>query len=109
MVKRTAAMLIVLLGVPAIALADDDDKAREEMQRKLNNEVMASPFNAGDVKKAQAYAEEAKKQNVAPVEQPPNYWVPGWTCANMTLYPYYQYGAYRNCVYYHYYYGRYWR
>jgi hypothetical protein len=34
--------------------------------------------------------------------------VPGWTCTNLTTYAYYNYGDYQNCVYYHYYYHRYW-
>ncbi len=98
----------VLLGtlMPGAALAQDD---REAMQRKLNEAVMAAPFDPGDVNKAEAYAEQAKKQNVQPVAQPPTYWAPGWTCANLTTYAYYNYGDYRNCIYYHHYYGRYWR
>ncbi len=87
----------------------DDDKAREEMQKQLNQQVMSSAFNAGDIKKAEAYAEEAKKSGIPPVVQPPTYWAPGWTCANLTSYRHYYYNDYRNCVYYHHYYGRYWR
>jgi hypothetical protein len=99
----------MLMAVSASVMADDADKAREEMQRKLNESVMSSPFNAGDIKKAQAWAEDAKKQGVAPVPQAPSYWRPGWSCSNLTAYAYYNYMDYRNCVYHHYYYGRYWR
>jgi hypothetical protein len=98
-----------LLGAFQMALAADAGTAREDMQRALNKETMATAFNPGDIKKAQAYAEEAKKQNVPPPAQPPAYWVPGWTCANMISYAGYAYGDYQGCVYYHHYYGRYWR
>lgn len=85
------------------------DQAREDAQRALNATVMAAPFNPGDIRKAEAYAQQAKKEGVVPVPQPPAYWVPGWTCANLTGYAGYVYGDYRNCIYYHHYYGRYWR
>jgi hypothetical protein len=91
------------------ALAGDNDKAREDMQRQLNQQVMSAPFNAGDIKKAEEYSENAKKEGVVPAAQGPAYWAPGWTCANIAAYRYYAYGDYQNCVYYHYYYGRYWR
>lgn len=82
---------------------------KEQMQQALNREVMSTPFNPGDIKRAQAYAEEARRQNLPPVEQTPAYWLPGWTCANLIVYPAYSYGDYRGCIYYHHVYGRYWR
>jgi hypothetical protein len=106
------------IGLPAVCAlwmisqatsAAANDAAREEMQRALNAETMASPFNPGDVNRALAFAQDAKRRNVVPVQQPPSYWMPGWTCASMTGYAHYDYSAYRNCVYYHHYYGRYWR
>jgi hypothetical protein len=106
---RQIVTLAAVFGCAAAIAADDAEKAREEMQRQLNQQVMSAPFNAGDIKKAESYAEEAKKQGVVPVPQPPRYWAPGWTCANLTGYAYYNYGDYRNCIYYHHYYGRYWR
>lgn len=100
---------IASLAWAAAACADEADKARQEMQHALNQQVMAAPFNPGDVKRAQGYAEQAKKQGVVPAQQAPAYWQPGWTCGNLIAYPYYNYGDYRNCVYYNHYYGRYWR
>lgn len=100
----TISLLCALL--PAAAFAETE---REAMQRKLNESVMAAPFDPGDISKAEAYAEQAKKSNIPPVAQPPAYWAPGWTCSNLTSYAYYNYGDYRNCIYYHHYYGRYWR
>ena len=109
MIKGWLLFLTLLCASFAAAAGDDKDQSKEEMQRALNQQVMAAPFNPGDVKKAQAYAEEAKKQNVVPVEQPPAYWAQGWTCGNPIGYRYYAYGDYQNCIYYHHYYGRYWR
>ena len=83
---KSVGVLLAAALTAMLAAADDDanERAREEMQRALNKEVMATPFNPGDAKKALAYAELAKQQNVAPVAQPPAYWIPGWTCANLT-------------------------
>jgi hypothetical protein len=92
----------------ASATATAEDPAAEEMQRRLNEEVMASHFNAGDIKKAEAYAEDALKKGIPPVTAAPSYWQPGWTCDYLGSYRYYNYYDYRNCVYYHHYYGRYW-
>jgi hypothetical protein len=109
-VAQVSLLLLFAVGaMPALAADAADDAAREAMQRDLNKAVMATPFDPGDVKKAQAYAEDAKKQNIQPVQQPPAYWVPGWTCGNLIAYRYYQYGDYQSCIYYHHYYGRYWR
>ena len=106
--SRFLSCFAALFAMNAMA-AGSDDKAREAMQRQLNNQVMSAPFNAGDIDKAEEYAAGAKKQNIQPVARPPAYWAPGWTCANLTTYAYYNYGDYRNCVYYHHYYGSYWR
>jgi hypothetical protein len=107
---RSATLTIgILLVSTTTTRADEAQTARDEMQRALNKETMATPFNAGDIKKASVYAVEAKAQNVQPVLQPPSYWIPGWTCASMTASPYYTYLGYRNCIYYHHYHGRYWR
>ena len=108
---KTSLLTIALaasLANPAFATDEQDAKARAEAQRALNAQVMARPFDPGDTAKADAYAEEARKSNVVPVQMPPAYWQPGWTCANVAAYAYYQYGDYRNCVYYQYYYHRYW-
>jgi hypothetical protein len=81
---------------------------KEDMQRQLNQEVMDSEFDAGDPQRAQAYADEAIKKGIKPVAAGPSYWQPGWTCSNLIGSAYYRYADYRNCIYYHRYYGRYW-
>ena len=108
MFKWIVVLAAVAAGSGRAIGADDEDTVRAEMQRALNNEVAASSFNAGDIKKAEAYSEQAKKQNIPPVMQPPAYWTPGWTCGSLMGYRYYVYNDYRNCVYYHHHYGRYW-
>lgn len=97
-----------MLHAPAFGQQASADAARAEMQRSLNAEVLASAFNAGDVKKAEAYADDALKRGLQPVAQPPDYWQPGWDCAALTRYRYYVYSHYRDCIYYHRHYGRYW-
>ncbi len=81
---------------------------KEDMQKQLNQEVMESEFDAGDPQRAQAYADEAMKKGLKPVGSGPSYWKPGWTCDSLAGSVYYRYSDYRNCVYYHRYYGRYW-
>jgi len=98
----------VLLLITAFASATAAPQTREELQKSLNEQVFSAPFDPGDVEKAEAYSEESKKKGVSPVGSPPAYWLPGWTCASVAGYAYYNYYDYRNCVYYHYYYGRYW-
>ncbi len=89
---KTLCALAAWLCTAAVA-ADDGgttaktDQAREDMQRALNQQVMAAPFNPGDVKKAQGYAEQAKKEGVLPVPQAPGYWQPGWTCGSLDCLP----------------------
>jgi len=106
--SRVVLSLVALVATSALA-AGKDDKAREDMQKALNNQVMSAPFNAGDIDKAEEYAAGAKAKNIQPVARPPAYWAPGWTCSNLTTYAYYNYVDYRNCVYYHRYHGYYWR
>lgn len=106
MMKRI--VLACLAAACGAAGAQTPDQTREEMQKQLNQQVMNSPFNAGDVKKAENYAEDALRKGIQPVGTPPQYWQPGWTCANLTGYAYYNYADYQNCVYYHRYYHRYW-
>lgn len=99
---------VLVLVLCALSLPAGAESEMEAMQKRLNAEALASPFNAGDIKKADAYAEDALKKKVEPVAIAPSYWQPGWSCGHLTSYRYYNYYDYRNCVYYHRYYGRYW-
>lgn len=102
-IRHSALLALCIASTPALGETD-----MEAMQRQLNAETMNSPFNPGDIRKAEAYAEEAMKKNVPPVATPPSYWQPGWNCGYLSRYQYYNYHDYRNCVYHHRYYGRYW-
>ncbi len=76
-----------------------------EMQRQLNADVMAQPFDPADVARVDAYIEQAMKDNLQPQTQKPNWWQPGYTCNDAYRYGY---RHYRDCRYYYRYYGRYW-
>jgi len=102
--KNSLWTLALLLAIAGEASAE----TAEEMQQRLNAEVAASPFNGGDYKKAAAYAEDALKRGIQPVMVAPSYWVPGSSCSYLTTHRYYRYDDYRDCVYYHRYYGHYW-
>lgn len=98
-------ILTLLLCASGLAFGETEAEA---LQRKLNDEVTASAFNAGDIKKADAFANDALKKGIQPVSTAPTYWQPGWTCSYLTSYRYYNYYDYRNCIHYHRHYGRYW-
>lgn len=106
--RRSLLILVFCAGASMSAVAAQADDARREMQKALNEEILSSPFDPGDVEKANAYAEQAMKKNLKPVQAAPAYWQPGWTCNNLVSYRYYRYRDYRNCVHHHRYYGRYW-
>ena len=83
----------------------DEEKDMAEMQRQLNADVMARPFDAADVARVDAYIEQAMKDNLKPVTKAPENWKPGYTCRDMRRY---SYRSYRDCRYHYRYYGRYW-
>lgn len=91
---------------PSFALAGEEEDMAE-MQKQLNAEVMAQPFDAADAAKVDAYIKEAMKNNIKPQGKAPSYWQPGYTCDYIRQYRY-RYRAYRNCMYHYRYYGRYW-
>lgn len=95
----------VLLRPPE-AQSPSRDIEKEEMaamQKALNQKVLDRPFNPGDRAAVDAYLEESFKKGVLPKEVRPEGWRPGYTCDNLR-YSLYQY---RDCRYYHRYYGRY--
>jgi hypothetical protein len=82
--------------------AQDEEVAR--MQRQLNQDVMEKPFFAEDPQKVEAYIKEASKNHIKPLEYSGPHWQAGYTCHDMLRYAWVEY---RNCRYYHHYYGRY--
>lgn len=82
---------------------------RAAAQQALNERVLAREFDAGDLKKIDEEVEANLKKKVKPVEQAPQGWQPGWTCAELWRLRPGDWASYRNCRYYHRYYGRYWR
>ncbi|MGJ8669609.1 MAG: hypothetical protein ACSHXK_08995 [Oceanococcus sp.] len=108
MLKKPIASYGLLLVSIAGLLEPAQAETATEMQQRLNQEVMNSEFDAGDIKKAEEYANAALKRGEKPVMVAPNYWQPGWACSHLTRYRYYNYRHYRNCIYYRRYYGRYW-
>lgn len=94
------------LAVWAMHCYGQSEAEMREIQRALNKEVLEKPFSVEAEEKIDAYVKEAMKKDLKPeVTRAPDYWRPGYTCADI-----YGYGwrAYRNCRYYHRYYGRYW-
>lgn len=103
--RQLAAATLIAVGSLAAqsVFAGEDDVA--EMQKKLNAQVMEKPFTVEDQQKIDAYVTEAMQKNLKPKERAPEHWAPGYTCQNLW---HYSYNEYRDCVYYHRYYGRYW-
>ncbi len=97
----TLPILATLFIQPALA-GDAEDMA--EMQKKLNAEMADLPFLAEQPEKVEAYIKDSLKNNVVPPPYRGTYWRPGYTCHNLLRY---NWREYRNCRYYHRYYGRY--
>lgn len=98
---RTVLISSAFVTAQAIA-SEEDDMA--EMQRQLNAETMSQPFFAEQPEKVDAYIKEAMQKNMKPPEYKGSNWKPGYTCRNLLRY---SWREYRNCRYYHHYYGRY--
>lgn len=105
--RRLYRFLLAALFVagPMTAFADEASDLAD-MQRQLNANVMAKPFDPGDAAKVDAFVKEAMKKDLKPpVTKAPTFWRSGYTCRDVYRYGY---AHYRNCVHYHRYYGRYW-
>ena len=94
---------VVFLGTGENSLWAGEKEDMEAMQKALNQEVLDKPFYPGDKAAVDKYLDEAIKKGVKPNETKPPGWAPGWTCNNLV----YSYNAYRNCMYYYRYHGRY--
>lgn len=94
---------IVIMGMSESLLWAGEKEDMEAMQKALNQEVLDKPFYPGDKAAVDAYLDQAIKKGVKPIETPPQGWAPGWTCNNLT----YSFSAYRNCMHYYRYHGRY--
>jgi hypothetical protein len=94
-------LLFISVIVPASSFAE----SMEEMQRRLNEQVMQKPFSVEDQSRIDAYMKDAMKKNLEPVKTPPKYWQPGYTCASIRGYGW---RVYSDCAYHYRYYGRYW-
>lgn len=105
MIKLSLSFFFLASLLAASVFADSEEDEMAAMQRQLNSEVMAQGFDPGDQAKLDAYMADALKKDIKPVANPPSYWRPGYTCNNIYSYGY---RAWRNCRYYHRYYGRYW-
>lgn len=111
MFKSKNQVRMILLCIPFTILSLSSFAGEEEdmaaMQRMLNGKVMAEEFNPGDMDKIEAYIKKSMKGELKPAAKAPSYWKPGYTCAYIRSYRY-NYRHYRNCLYHHRYYGRYW-
>lgn len=74
------------------------------MQKQLNAETMARPFNAGDAKKIDADIDAALAKGLKPPTQPSPNWRQGYTCRDLWRY---SRAEYYNCRWYYRYHGRY--
>jgi len=98
-------MLVFSLSLCSQMLLADDEEDMAEMQRQLNADVMAEPFDASDAAKVDAYIKKSMEADIKPRTAAPNYWQPGYSCRDIRRY---SYRDYRDCRYHYRYYGRYW-
>ena len=104
--KRTfiGALCVAWFAQALAQTAQDAELAR--VQQQLNQEVMEKPFHAEDPQKVDAFIKEASKNHIKPLEYSGPHWRAGYTCHDMLRYSWIEY---RDCSYYHHYYGRYYR
>jgi len=93
----------VLLASPALA-DDEEDEALRRAQEQLNAEVLSQPFLAERPEEVESYIKKAMEKNLKPEEYKGTNWKPGYTCHDLLRF---SWREYRNCKYYHRYYGRY--
>ena len=111
MIKKI--QLVIMLGIAlsimvgsGLGVADETKKKMEEMQKKLNAEVVSQPFNVVDEAEVQSYIEDAKRRGMKPQEYTGTHWRPGYTCRDLSRY---SRRDYLDCRYYKSYYGHYYR
>ena len=97
------AVFIILLAFSFNPAWGGEKEDMEAMQKALNQEVLDKPFYPGDKAAVDAYLDEVIKKGVKPVETKPKGWKQGFTCNNLM----YSFTAYRNCMHYYRYHGRY--
>jgi hypothetical protein len=96
--------VFLLSGFTQVWAGKADDEEMERMQRQLNKEVMEKPFFAEEPEKVDAYIKEASKNHIKPLEYTGSNWRAGSTCHDLLRY---SWAEYRDCRYYHNYYGHY--
>lgn len=96
-----AFLSLIIFSIPLFA------ETSAEMQQRLNAETMNKPFEVEDVSKIDSYINDAMKKNLQPRKNPPANWQSGYTCDGYYG-MYHNYYDYRDCLYYHRYYGRFW-
>lgn len=102
---RTALIILtslLLCAAQSAFASEEDDMA--EMQKKLNAETFDQPFLAEEPEKVEAYINDAMKKQLKPLEYQGTHWRRGYTCHDLLRY---SWREYRDCRYYHRYYGRY--
>lgn len=93
--------LLFIIFHAAGVMADE----RDELQKRLNEQVLEKSFSVESEVGLNAYIEDATKRGMPPKTQPSRYWRQGYTCGDLRRY---SWNDYRDCRYYHSYYGRYW-
>lgn len=100
--KKVSLVSLCFLMITSVgALADE----RTEIQKRLNEQVLDKPFSVESEANLNAYIEDATKRGLPPKSEPSKYWRQGYTCSDLRRY---SWNDYRDCSYYHHYYGYYW-
>lgn len=109
--SRTPSFLLTSLGLCALMAsvgadaADNNAKALQDAQKKLNQQTIERGFSAPDPAAVETYIRDAQKGNMSPRQQPPSYWHNGYTCENALRY---SHQDYMDCMYYYRQAGHYW-
>lgn len=100
--KKLNLFLLYSLVIFSAAVEADE---RTEIQKRLNEQVLDNSFSVESDANLNAYIEDATKRGLPPKSEPSKYWRRGYTCGDLRRY---SWNDYRDCSYYHHYYGYYW-
>src|SRR5574343_504604 len=101
LIKKLIILLCFLMVFSISASADE----RNEIQKRLNEQVLGGSFSVESEANLNAYIEDATKRGIPPKSEPSKYWRRGYTCNDLRRY---SWADYRDCSYYYHYYGYYW-
>lgn len=105
-IGKNVGLTAVLAALLALAASASPCRAESaaDVQKRLNEQTLSQGFSVREESELKAYLDEATKKGVVPKPYTGSHWRRGGTCEDLRAY---SWTEYRDCMYYHRYYGRY--